>query len=223
MAAINIWTDGACSKRLGGWAYVIKMGKHTKENSGAVEDTTNNRMEMQAAIEALKALTRPCEVVLHSDSELLCNGFNQNWVRKWINNDWVTTSGGSVANQDLWEQLVELNDTHSISWVWVEGHADCEENNRCDELAVQARLSLQQDFESSKDKLSKALTAIKHARNRAHAAQKLIEELFEDAELGTTLKENISLDAFKEAKKCLAALTRAATTVLEGKPDANDE
>ncbi len=207
MNEVDIWTDGACSKRLGGWAFVIKMGKHRKEDSGAVEDTTNNRMEMQAAIEALSALKSSCKVDLHTDSELIVNAFNQNWLMSWQNRDWETRDGGAVKNQDLWEALAEQDERHDMTWTWVKGHGDDVENNRCDELAVQARLSLKDEHFTLKDKIHKALGALKQARTRAHAAFKLIEELKDNTEI-------IEFDLFASSKKDLAKLIKQTEAQL---------
>ena len=150
---VIIYTDGACKNNpgIGGWGAVIRAGKHLKELSGAEEKTTNNRMEMQAAIEALKALKKPCDVTLFTDSKYLCDAFRQNWFRKWKANGWRTSKGTKVLNQDLWNSLLKLDKKHDIKWKWVKGHASSEDNNRCDQLAVDARLLLEEELKSVSD------------------------------------------------------------------------
>ena len=137
MQKVDIYTDGACSHNPGpgGWACVLLYGAHEREANGFEPHTTNNRMEMLAAIRALELLKRPCEVRLHSDSAYLCNGFNEGWVFNWIKNGWKTSSKKDVENIDLWQQLLELTRTHKVRFVKVRGHADNVNNNRCDALA----------------------------------------------------------------------------------------
>lgn len=146
MKELDIWTDGGCKpnpKGFGGWAVIFKFGEKIKEHSGSALDTTNNRMEMTAALEALKALKFPCKINLRSDSQYLINGFKKNWVKGWVKNGWKTAENKPVKNQDIWEQLVEAAKQHEITWTWVRGHSDEEYNNRCDELATAARLQLE--------------------------------------------------------------------------------
>lgn len=128
---VIIYTDGACrgNPGPGGWAAILQYGDKTREISGSERDTTNNRMEMMAVIQALQALTRPCIVRLHTDSQLIVNTMTKGWKRK--------------ANQDLWADLDRAAQTHKVSWIWVKGHASDPLNNRVDELAVQAAKSLQ--------------------------------------------------------------------------------
>lgn len=137
MKQVIIYTDGACSCNpgIGGFGAILMYGKAKKEISGAEELTTNNRMELTAAISALKCLKEPCEVELYTDSAYLCNAFNQNWIGGWLNKSWKTASGKPVENQDLWQELIKLCGIHKITWCKVKGHADNEYNNRCDELA----------------------------------------------------------------------------------------
>lgn len=134
---LSIYTDGACSGNpgAGGWAAVLIYGEHTKELSGGEEHTTNQRMELMAAIQALQALKYPCRVRLHSDSAYLINAFREGWLDRWQVNGWVNSKKEPVENQDLWKILLELANTHEIEWVKVKGHADDHQNNRCDELA----------------------------------------------------------------------------------------
>jgi ribonuclease HI len=138
MKEVIIYTDGACSGNPGpgGWgALLIYKGKE-KELSGYESDTTNNRMEMMAIINALSALKEPCKVLLHSDSNYIINAFNQGWINKWKINGWKTLGRKEVANQDLWDELVKLNHIHDIEWIKVKGHSKDKLNDRVDKLAV---------------------------------------------------------------------------------------
>ena len=141
MAVINevtIYTDGACSGNPGpgGWASILMAGGAKKELSGGEANTTNNRMELIAAISALKCLNRPCLVNLYSDSAYLINGFTAGWLVSWKRNGWKNSSKQTVSNMDLWQELDRLSGVHKITWIKVKGHADNEYNNRCDKLAV---------------------------------------------------------------------------------------
>lgn len=138
MKKIIIYTDGACSGNPGdgGWGAILKYGEHEKEISGFEENTTNNRMELKAAIEALKSPKEPCEVELYSDSAYLVNGFAKGWIYGWKRNGWVTSGKDEVKNIDLWKELDRLSHIHDITWIKVKGHADNEFNNRCDKLAT---------------------------------------------------------------------------------------
>jgi ribonuclease HI len=137
---LTIYTDGACSGNPGpgGWGSILIYKSFVKELSGACADTTNNRMELTAAIEALNILKGPCKVRLYSDSAYLCRAFNENWIRSWTKNNWKTSSGKPVENRDLWERLIELTGEHDVSFIKVKGHSDNENNNRCDKLAREA-------------------------------------------------------------------------------------
>ncbi len=137
MKEIEIYTDGACSGNPGpgGWAAVLLYGKHRKEISGFEKDSTNQRMEVKAAIEALKSLKEPCSVRIYSDSAYLVNAFQKNWFAAWQRNGWVTSNKTLVVNQDLWREIIELSKKHKVEWIKVKGHSDNELNNRCDELA----------------------------------------------------------------------------------------
>ncbi|MCL1791833.1 MAG: ribonuclease HI [Peptococcaceae bacterium] len=134
---VKIYTDGACSGNPGpgGWAAVLFWRDAKKEISGFVEETTNQRMELMAAIRGLEALKKPCAVDLFSDSAYLINAFHKRWLVSWQRNGWVNSKKEPVANQDLWALLLELADTHEIVWHKVRGHSDNVYNNRCDELA----------------------------------------------------------------------------------------
>ncbi|OYX71442.1 MAG: ribonuclease HI [Rhizobiales bacterium 32-66-11] len=135
-ARIEIWTDGACSGNPGpgGWGAILRSGPHEKELSGGEAHTTNNRMELMAAISALEALKKPSAVDLHTDSEYLRNGVTK-WVAGWRRNGWRTADKKPVKNQDLWERLDAALGRHEISWHWVKGHAGNELNERADQLA----------------------------------------------------------------------------------------
>ena len=135
---VTIYTDGACSGNPGpgGWAAILIAGNYKKELSGGEANTTNNRMELEGVINGLRALTRPCNVTIYSDSAYVVNAFNQNWIDKWMKNGWKNSAKAEVANSDLWKELVVLTTTHKVTFSKVKGHADDELNNRCDELAV---------------------------------------------------------------------------------------
>ena len=132
----EIYTDGACrgNPGPGGWGAIMRYGETEKQLNGSAQDTTNNRMELLAAIEALAALTRPSEVQLTTDSEYLRKGITQ-WVAKWKLNGWKTSNKQAVKNKDLWERLDELALVHSIEWRWVKGHSGHRENEIADQLA----------------------------------------------------------------------------------------
>ena len=136
---IDIFTDGACSGNPGpgGWGAILRSGSHEKEISGGAAATTNNRMEMTAAIEALRSLKKPSEVTIHTDSRYLMDGATQ-WMKKWKSNGWKTADKKPVKNDDLWRALEEASAPHSVKWRWVKGHSDHVENARADALAKAA-------------------------------------------------------------------------------------
>jgi ribonuclease HI len=144
---VIVYTDGGCigNPGPGGWAALLRYGEHEKELSGRFRQTTNNRMELRAAIEALEALKRPCMVEVHTDSEYLRNGITQ-WVQGWQRNGWRTASKQPVKNQDLWRRLLAAIERHrssgGITWSWVKGHAGTAENERVDQLANTAARSV---------------------------------------------------------------------------------
>lgn len=146
LSRVDIYTDGACSGNPGpgGWAAILMYGRHRKELSGAEADTTNQRMELRAAVEGLKALRRPVRVRLHSDSAYLINAFSQGWIERWQRNGWQTAGKKPVSNKDLWQQLLQAAAPHVVEWVKVKGHADDEWNNRADALARAAVESLEE-------------------------------------------------------------------------------
>lgn len=133
---VEIWSDGACSGNPGpgGWGALLVFDGHEKEMKGGEPATTNNRMELMAAIRALEALTRPCRVKLHTDSRYLKDGITQ-WIRRWKQNGWRTADKKPVKNVDLWQRLDAALARHDVHWVWVKGHAGHDGNERADALA----------------------------------------------------------------------------------------
>jgi ribonuclease HI len=136
---IKLITDGACKGNpgRGGWACILRYNQHKRELYGCELKTTNNRMELMAAIEGLKALKEPCEVEIVTDSEYVKNGITT-WIHNWKRRNWMTTDKKPVVNQDLWQELDALVAKHNTRWEWTKGHASHEDNNRCDELASAA-------------------------------------------------------------------------------------
>jgi len=137
MTKVIIYTDGACSGNPGpgGWGAVLTCDTKEKELSGGERNTTNQRMELTAAVAALSALKRPCEVELYSDSAYLINGFRQGWLVNWQKNGWLNSKKQPVENQDLWKELLRLSQIHKVEWMKVKGHCGVEYNERCDQLA----------------------------------------------------------------------------------------
>ncbi len=138
--AVEIWTDGGCKPNPGpgGWGAILRFRGVEKELSGADPATTNNRMELTAAAEALEALKRPCRIVLHTDSEYLKNGVTR-WSAGWVRRNWRNATGDPVANIDLWQRILAAAKQHRIEWHWVRGHAGDAMNERADRLATAAR------------------------------------------------------------------------------------
>lgn len=138
MKTVTIYTDGACSGNPGpgGWGVVLMYEQAKKELSGYEAETTNNKMELYAAICGLKALKEPCNVDLYSDSAYLCNAMNEGWLDYWKEHNWRTKSKSDVKNVELWEELIALMKVHHVTFIKVKGHADNEFNNRCDQLAT---------------------------------------------------------------------------------------
>lgn len=139
MKKINIYTDGACSGNPGpgGWGAVLVYNSVEKELSGSEKETTNNRMELTAVIESLKALKEPCEVTLTTDSKYVCDAINKQWIFSWKKNNWRKADKKPALNIDLWEQLLALLDIHKVEFVWVKGHNGHKYNEICDKLAVE--------------------------------------------------------------------------------------
>ena len=139
MKHVDIFTDGACSGNPGpgGWGAVLRYNGASKELSGGQAQTTNNRMELTAVIEALSALKEPCDVTLTTDSRYGCDAINNGSARSWRARGWVKTDKKPALNADLFERLLKLCETHTVRFVWVKGHAGHPENERCDRLAVE--------------------------------------------------------------------------------------
>jgi ribonuclease HI len=137
---IIIYTDGACSGNPGpgGYGCVLRHNKNRRELSGGFRKTTNNRMEIIAAVKGLESLKYPCRIKLYSDSKYLVNAIEKGWAKRWKANNWMRTKTEQAKNPDLWEKMLNLCKIHQIKFIWVKGHASNEENNRCDELAVEA-------------------------------------------------------------------------------------
>ena len=142
---VTIYTDGACSGNpgAGGYAAILMYNGAEKVISGSEKETTNNRMELLAAINGLSALKEQCEVSLYSDSQYLTDAFNKGWIVSWQEKGWKTADKKPVKNVDLWEKLVSLAKTHEITFIKVKGHSDNEFNNRCDKIAVEEYKKLQ--------------------------------------------------------------------------------
>lgn len=138
MKQVDIFTDGACSGNPGpgGWGAILRYKGTDKEISGGEAQTTNNRMELTAVIEALKLLKEPCEVTLWTDSKYVADGLGKGWAAGWKKNGWKKADKKPALNPDLWDELLTLNDKHSITIQWIKGHASHPENERCDKMAV---------------------------------------------------------------------------------------
>lgn len=135
---VKIYTDGACSGNPGpgGWGAVLLYGEHEKQISGGERETTNNRMELTAVIEALSLLKRPCKVTLTTDSKYVADSVTKGWVYGWKKRGWKKSDGKPAINVDLWERLLPLLQTHEVEFVWIKGHAGHHYNEICDRLAV---------------------------------------------------------------------------------------
>ncbi len=138
MKTVEIYTDGACSGNPGpgGWGAILRYKETEKELSGGAADTTNNRMELTAVIEALALLKEPCVVELYSDSKYVIDGLSKGWAKGWQKRGWIKSDKKPALNPDLWERLLALTDRHEMHYHWVKGHAENEKNNRCDQMAV---------------------------------------------------------------------------------------
>ena len=139
MKRVQLITDGSClgNPGPGGWACILRYNGREREMYGSEPHTTNNRMELTAAVSGLKALKEPCEVEITTDSEYVKNGITS-WIAGWKRNGWVTSAKKPVVNRDLWEALDEQVSRHRARWAWTKGHASHADNNRCDELAQAA-------------------------------------------------------------------------------------
>ena len=138
MKTVTVFTDGACSGNPGpgGWAAILRYGSAEKVLSGGAADTTNNRMELLGGISALEALKEPCRVELYSDSKYVIDALQKRWVWGWKSRGWIKSDKKPALNRDLWERLLPLVEKHDMVYHWIKGHAETEENNRCDQLAV---------------------------------------------------------------------------------------
>ena len=172
MQTVVIHSDGAChgNPGPGGWAAVLTSGPHKRELSGGVPATTNNRMELQAAIEALSTLKQPCVVEFHTDSNYLRDGITK-WLHGWKRNGWKTKAKQPVKNEDLWRQLDAAVSAHQVNWHWVKGHAGDAGNERCDELATAAIAALKQRH--SKEQLAASLREFNESVKTAAATDLL--------------------------------------------------
>ncbi len=143
MKEVNVYTDGACSGNpgKGGYCAILIYGDIEKIISGFEDNTTNNRMEILAAIMGLKALKEPCKVNLYSDSQYLISAFNEGWIFSWQQNNWKNSNKKEVKNIDLWKEIINLTNIHDVTFIKVKGHSDNEYNNRCDKIAVQQYLN----------------------------------------------------------------------------------
>lgn len=138
MKKVNIYTDGACrgNPGKGGWGAILEYKGIRREMSGGERETTNNRMELTAVIEALSALKEPCEVTLYSDSKYVIDGLSKGWARSWKKNGWKKSDKSPALNPELWDKLLDLTDYHTLEYVWIKGHDGHPENERCDTLAT---------------------------------------------------------------------------------------
>lgn len=143
MKKVEIFTDGACKGNPGpgGWGAILRYNGTEKELSGGFAETTNNRMELTAVIEALSALKEPCDIILYTDSQYVCNAITKGWAKKWQKNNWMRTKKDPALNKDLWEKLLLILDKHNVKFIWLRGHNGHPENERCDRLAVNAALN----------------------------------------------------------------------------------
>lgn len=139
MKKVEIFVDGACKGNPGpgGYAAILKCGRHVKEISGCEPNTTNNRMELKAVIMALKELKEPCDIYLYTDSMYVVKGITE-WIYSWIKKGWVTANKKEVLNKELWQELFRLSKKHKIKWIWIKGHNKHPENERCDKMAKNA-------------------------------------------------------------------------------------
>ena len=145
MKEVELFTDGACSGNpgAGGWGAILRYKGKEKELSGGEKQTTNNRMELIAVIEGLKALKEPCQVHLVSDSQYVCNAITKGWAKSWKKNNWIKSDKSKAKNPELWDELLTLMEKHTLRVTWVRGHNGHPENERCDAIAVSEREKFQ--------------------------------------------------------------------------------
>jgi ribonuclease HI len=141
LKTVQIFSDGACSGNPGpgGWGAILRFNGNEKEISGFQKDTTNNKMELLAVISALECLKEKCQVEIYTDSQYISNAFTRGWLDSWQKNGWKTAAKKPVKNKELWERLLAQSQKHQLQWHWVKGHSGHPENERCDQLAVEAR------------------------------------------------------------------------------------
>lgn len=182
MKRVTIYTDGGCEGNPGpgGWAAILSVRGATREISGAVPATTNNRMELQAAISALEALEEPSEVTLLTDSEYLCEGITK-WVANWKAKGWMLSRKKCVKNDDLWRRLDELTAAHKISWQWLRGHAGQPENERCDALAQTEIAKIKAQFTA--EQLAELVEEFKKSRSPDRNQALLFDEYIATAQM----------------------------------------
>lgn len=147
MKHVDIYTDGACKGNpgAGGWGAILKYGTAHKTLSGHARDTTNNRMELTAVLQALYALREPCEVTIYTDSQYVVNGINKGWAERWRSNGWINSRRQNVLNSDLWKSLLNAIRAHVVTFVWIRGHNGHPENELCDTIAVnESRIALEE-------------------------------------------------------------------------------
>jgi ribonuclease HI len=146
LQTVRMYTDGSCKGNPGpgGWAAILMYGEHKKELSGYEDNTTNNRMELKAIIEGIKALKRPVRLEVVTDSQYVSKAINEGWLSKWQSKGWQTSAKTSVKNRDLWEELLQLMKKHKITFIWTKGHADDELNNEVDALSQAAAERVQE-------------------------------------------------------------------------------
>jgi len=190
---LKIYTDGGCDKNpggTGGWAYLILDGQSSWECSGKVENTTNNRMELSAAIYALENLKSPRIIDLFTDSQYLVRGMNE-WIFSWIKRGWKVKDGNPVKNAELWQKLHALSQQHQISWNWVKGHAEDEHNQRVDKLVQQAMKGKIVNGKSGEQSAAPAVPHVKVNKSRGKAASVTI---------SLSSSKHVKVDAAKELK-----------------------
>lgn len=149
---VDVYTDGACSGNPGpgGWGAVLLYKGKQKELSGGESHTTNNRMEMQAVVEACNAMKRPCHIRIHSDSALIINAMTKGWLKSWQSKGWRKSDKKPVENQDLWQAILQATERHTLEWIKVKGHAGIKWNERADQLAVLESKKMQSDTTAPK-------------------------------------------------------------------------
>ena len=154
MKKVILYSDGACSGNpgKGGWGSILEFNGTRKEFSGGYKNSTNNRMELMGIIEPIRLLKEPCEIEIYTDSKYVVNSINKKWIHGWVKRGWKRSDNEAVKNTDLWKLMLDLLEVHQLKFHWVRGHNEHEENERCDELAIAARMEsdLEDDIEYDK-------------------------------------------------------------------------